>query len=222
MLKISPKASGNNPEELGIALRKRRKALGLTMQFVADEARLSVGFISQVERGLTSPSLASLASLAAVLETSISEFLEQPSSKMTTRRSSRESYSVGSGTISYERISTRFKNSKLHSVITHELPGYQSEPASHVGEELFYVISGELTVEIEDELHLLREGDTIHFDSRRLHALANHSNEITTMLWCGTMDIFGDAPSPLHKDTAGNGAATLQSSTKENPDENKR
>jgi len=222
MLKISPKATGNSPEELGMALRTRRKELGLTMQFVADEAGLSVGFISQVERGLTSPSLASLVSLAGVLGASISEFLEQPGSKMTTRRSSRESYTVGSGTISYERISTRFQNSKLHSVITHERPGYQSEPASHVGEELFYVISGELTVDIEDESHLLREGDSIHFDSRRLHALANHSDEITTVLWCGTMDIFGDAPSPLHKKNAGNGAATSQSLTRENPDENKR
>jgi len=220
MLKFSPKTPDNSVESLGKTLRARRKELRLTMQFVADQAGLSVGFISQVERGLTAPSLASLASLAGVLQTSISEFLEQPSSKMTTHKSSRESYSVGSGTISYERISTRFQNSKLHSVITHELPGYQSEPARHVGEELFYVISGELTVEIEDELHLLREGDSIHFDSRRLHALANHSTEITTVLWCGTMDIFGDAPSPLHNENAGNGAANSQSSTKETTDEN--
>ncbi|MEM7258140.1 MAG: cupin domain-containing protein [Pseudomonadota bacterium] len=144
------------------------------------------------------------------MNTPISEFLAQPRSKMTTRRSSRESYSVAGGTISYERISTTFENSTLHSVISHEMPGYQSEPTSHVGEELIYLISGELTVEIEEDVHVLREGDSIHFDSRRVHSVANHGNEIATMLWCGTMDIFGDAQSLLHNHTAETGAATKQ------------
>ena len=219
MLKISPETPGSSPQALGAALRARRKELGLTMQFVADEAGLSVGFISQVERGLTSPSLASLVSLAGVLDAPISDFLEQPGSAMTTHRSSRESFSVAGGTISYERISTTFENSKLHSVISHDLPGYQSEPTSHVGEELIYLISGELTVEIEDEIHVLREGDSIHFDSRRVHSVANHGSQVATTLWCGTMDIFGDAQSPTHTHAAKPGAAAKQSSTRENPDE---
>ncbi|MEM7319920.1 MAG: helix-turn-helix domain-containing protein, partial [Pseudomonadota bacterium] len=57
MLK-KPRASSEKPLDLGQSIRLRRKELGLTMQTVADAAGLSVGFISQVERGLTSPSLA--------------------------------------------------------------------------------------------------------------------------------------------------------------------
>ena len=52
MLKITPEKNENDPEALGRALRTRRKEVGLTMQQVADEAGLSVGFISQVELSL--------------------------------------------------------------------------------------------------------------------------------------------------------------------------
>jgi len=203
MLKISTSEMTSTPQALGETLRFRRKELGLTMQLVADKAGLSVGFISQVERGITAPSLASLVSLATVLQTHISAFLDQPNSKATTRGSSRPSYSVAGAEISYERLSTAFENSQLHSVIAKEPPGYRSEPVSHAGEEMFYMIAGEITVEIEGETEILRQGDSIHFDSTRVHSVWNHGTEDASVLWCGTMDIFGDAPAPLHKNVTG-------------------
>ena len=188
------------PVDLGGSLRARRKFLGLTMQFVADQAGLSVGFISQVERGLTSPSLGSLASLAEVLKTEITSFLQQPPSMgQTTHKTSRTPYSVLGADVSYERLSTSFKGSKLHSVIVHEPPGHRTEPISHRGEEMFYLIEGEITVEIEGEIEILSKGDSIHFDSRRVHSTWNHTSHSASLLWCGTMDVFGDAPAPFHK-----------------------
>jgi len=170
------------------------------MQHVADEAGLSVGFISQVERGLTTPSLGSLASLAEVLGTNISSFLDQPQPiSQTTRELHRLSYSVGDAAVSYERLSTRFGGSQLHSVIVHEPPGHRIEPISHRGEEMFYILDGEITVEIEGDVEILRKGDSIHFDSRRIHSTWNHSSESASILWCGTMDVFGNAPTPIHK-----------------------
>jgi len=160
MLKILPDKNNNNAEVLGKALRSRRKEIGLTMQQVADAAGLSVGFISQVERGLTAPSLGSLASLAGVLDTPIGNFLDQPASGVaTTRGINRHAYSVAGADVSYERLSTSFTNSQLHSVIVHEPPGHRSEPISH---------------------------------------------QVASILWCGTMDIFGDAPLPIHTSSTKN------------------
>lgn len=185
---------------LGEALRKRRKDQKLTMQSVADAAGLSVGFISQVERGLTAPSLGSLVSLARVLETDISAFLQQPEAPgQTTHEADRPSYSVADNNVSYERLSTTFPGSQLHSVIINEMPGHRTEPISHEGEEMFFVISGEVTVEIEGSIEVLRKGDSIHFDSRRVHSTWNHGTEVVSFLWCGTMDVFGDAPAPIHR-----------------------
>ncbi|WP_343563316.1 helix-turn-helix domain-containing protein [Kiloniella sp. b19] len=187
---------------IGQSLRKRRKELQLSMQVVADRAGLSVGFISQVERDLTAPSLVSLNSIALVLGLPISSLLDQPKpSQGETRKQSRQTYKVGNGELSYERLSTRFDDSQLHSVIVHEPPGHRYEPISHPGEELFFILSGMVAVEVEGEVHVLAEGDSIHFDSHRTHSSWNHGTGTASFLWCGTMDMFGDQPnvqSPFH------------------------
>jgi transcriptional regulator with XRE-family HTH domain len=156
---LKPAPSEPQRQQIGSALRARRQELGLTMQAVADAAGLSVGFISQVERDLTAPSLSSLASLAEVLQTPMGAFLTQPEmAGGTTRRDDRATYSVDASGPSYERLSTKFPGSQLCSVIFHEPPGHRSEPISHRGEEMFFVLAGEVTVEIEGKIEILRPG----------------------------------------------------------------
>ena len=177
----------------------------MTLQTVADAAGLTAGFISQVERGITAPSLASLVSVTEVLQTPLSAFLQQPKQmNAATHKSSRAAYSVAGADVSYERLSTTFADSQLHSVIVHEPPGFRGEPISHRGEEMFYIIDGEITVEIEGDVEILRKGDSMHFDSSRIHSTWNHGSGTASVLWCGTMDIFGDAPAPIHKPASAN------------------
>ncbi|MEM1362246.1 MAG: cupin domain-containing protein [Pseudomonadota bacterium] len=200
MLKTATQTGDKVQTSLGEALRTRRKELKLNMQSVADQAGLSVGFISQVERGLTAPSLASLVGIARVLDIPLSTLLDQPADEgKTTRRDRRPTYGVPGAQKAYERLSTTFPQSRLHSVIFHEPPGHRSEPISHAGEEMFYILKGAITVEIEEEVHVLNRGDSIHFDSRRTHSSWNHTEEPASILWCGTLDVFSDAPAPIHK-----------------------
>ena len=187
------KAEERSGVPLGQRLRDRRRALGLTLKEVADGAGLSVGFISQVERGLAAPSISSLAGISRVLGVPISEFLSQPKGDVPfTLRDKRPVYSVDSSGLQYERISASFPGSVLASVITHEPPGYRSEPIRHEGEELFFVLDGELTVEVEDERTVLKAGDSIHFASTRLHSAWNHGTAPAVVLHVCTMDVFGD------------------------------
>lgn len=204
---LKNKSAAEQIPELGTLLRARRKELGLTMQAVADAAGLSTGFISQIERGLTAPSLASLAGISEILETPMSTFLSQPEAEDTSRQASRVSYSVPGADVSYERVSTTFPGSQLHSVIVHEPPGHRSEPISHKGEEIFFILAGEITVEIEGKRTVMTVGDTIHFDSTRVHSTWNHGTETASFLWCGTMDVFGEAPAPIHKISSLGGGA---------------
>ena len=187
------KAEEGSGVPLGQRLRARRRELGLTLKEVADGAGLSVGFISQVERGLAAPSISSLAGVARVLGTHISEFLSQPKGDLPyTLRDKRPLYSVERSGLQYERISASFPGSALSSVITHEPPGYRSEPIRHEGEELFYILDGELTVEIEEMRTILKAGDSIHFASTRRHSAWNHGTAPAVVLHVCTMDVFGD------------------------------
>lgn len=181
------------PQTLGARLRSRRKASGLTLQQVAKGAGLTAGFVSLVERDLATPSIASVAAIAEVLGATMGAFLDTPPAPaLTTRAAARQEFAVARGGLRYERLSDAFPGSGLRSVLIHEPPGHRSEPVSHDGEELIYVLSGELTVELDGAATVLGPGDSIHFSSRRVHAAWNAGMVEARALWCGTMDIFGE------------------------------
>lgn len=177
-------------------LRRRRKELKLTLQDVADGAGFSVGFISQIERGITVPSLTSLVAVCHVLKVDIASFLGQPKAVApVTRHEQRPVYALGGEpgrAVSYERLSAAFPGNVLRSTLIHEPPGYRSEPMAHEGEEIFFVVEGALTLEVDGEQMILEAGDSAHFPSTRTHATWNHTSQATTVFHTCTMDVFGD------------------------------
>ncbi len=190
--------------QLATRLRERRRERGLTLKAVADAAGLSVGFISQIERGITVPSLSSLVSVSRVLDVNVGDFLtSQPQpdeDEVQTRQSERPVFAVSESSVTYERISSSFPGHILRSVIIHEPPGHRSEPIAHEGEEMMYVIEGTITFELDGERTILGPGDSMHFPSTRIHSTWNHSDSPATILWAGTMDVFCEEPAtPFHK-----------------------
>lgn len=198
----APKADSADPiMPLGRRLRDRRQSLGLTLKDVADRAGLSLGFISQIERGIAAPSLSSLVSVSRVLGDEVGEFLAQPhGDKSYTRHQQRAVYAIGANSLSYERVSSSFSGNILRSVIIHEPPGHRDEPIAHEGEEMFYVLEGTVTVEVQGEPTVLQVGDSIHFQSAKMHSTWNHSTKPAVLLWVGTMDVFGEDAETLHSD----------------------
>lgn len=183
---------------LGQRLRERRTSLGLTLKEVADRAGFSVGFISQIERGITTPSLTSLVAVCRVLDADVSQFLSQARGEgPVTRHEQRPAYAIGdsSNAITYERLSAAFPGSALTSVLMHHPASYRTELTSHEGEEIFFVLQGALTVEVDGEATVLEAGDSIHFASTRLHASWNHTGETTTILHTCTMNVFNNSAS---------------------------
>ncbi|WP_208979087.1 cupin domain-containing protein [Stappia stellulata] len=180
---------------MGKKLRRRRRELGLTLKEVADGAGLSVGFISQIERGIATPSLSSLVAVSQVLQVEVANFLSQPGAGAAlSRHDQRATYAISENSLSYERVSSSFPGNVLRSVIIHEPPGHRGEPIAHEGEEMIFVLKGAITVELEGELSVLGENDSIHFQSSRTHATWNHTDEPAAVLWVGTMDVFGEEP----------------------------
>jgi transcriptional regulator with XRE-family HTH domain len=188
--------AGMGMDPLGEKLRKRRKELKLTLQDVADGAGVSVGFISQIERGITVPSLTSLIAVCRVLKVDVGSFFQQPKLDAPfTHRESREVFGLGGisgNAVTYERLSASFPGNVLRSTLIHEPPGYRSEPMSHEGEEIFYIVSGALTIELDGQRMILEAGDTAHFPSTRVHVTWNHTTEPATIFHTCTMDVFGE------------------------------
>src|SRR3569623_3475217 len=179
---------------LGARIRARRKALGKTMQQVADEAHLTIGFISQIERGLSTPSLSSLYNVAKALDASVDMFVAPaPPSRhsVVTHAGKRPLLAAGSGnTRFYEFLERGFPEAKLTACLTHVLPGHASELMSHEGEDFIYLVAGHMLYEVDGQSYELAAGDTLHFESHNPHRRTNIGQETAIELWVGTKQII--------------------------------
>lgn len=193
MLKVKPSPNEDQTRDLGSLLRRRRKDLGLTLEAVAQKAGVTTGFVSQVERSITSPSLASLTALTAALDAHISDFFAPPPKPdETSRAEMRDIYASPGGGFEFERLSTSFPGSTLNGLVVHHPPGFEIPPMIHEGEELYFVLKGALTVILDGVRTVLSAGDSIHFDSTRLHATLNETDSTVSILVVNTMDVFGE------------------------------
>jgi transcriptional regulator with XRE-family HTH domain len=180
---------------LGQRLRARRKEIGKTLQQVADESALTVGFISQIERGISTPSLASLYNVAKALDASVDQFVSEAPARqhsVVSHSGKRQTYKVGGTARFYEFLERGFPEAKLNACLSHVPPGHLSEMMSHEGEDLIYLVSGTMRYEVDGVEYLLGAGDTLHFDSRLPHRGENIGADTAVELWVGTMKLFAE------------------------------
>lgn len=178
------------PEQtLGQKIRQRRKVVGKTLHDMAKETGLSIAFHSQVERDISSPSLASLKAIADAL--GVETFIRTPElAGPVSRHQTRISYSTGANGPSYERLSDDFVGSILNSVIITLPVGYRAQEAVHEGEELMYVLSGQILCTVNGEERVIEAGDSVHFASGLPHRTENLADTPACVLWVGTLRIF--------------------------------
>lgn len=173
--------------QFGGRIRELRRKTGLTLQALADQAGISVGFLSQVERDKATPSLGTLASLAAALGVEIDVFIATPKpSDSITRAGERSRFAIADSSLAYERINTTLPGGILSSLIIHIPPGYCSEVTSHTGEELILVLDGTLRQVLSDSAIMLHPGDSLHFMGDTPHSFANIGETPARILWTGT------------------------------------
>ncbi len=180
-------------ESLGARLRARRKAIGKTMQQVADEASLTIGFISQIERGISTPSLASLYNVAKALDASVDMFVSRKPERthsVVSHAGARQTYKIDGTSRFYEFLERGFPEAKLNACLSHVPPGHASEMMSHEGEDFVYLVAGSMLYEVDGVQYDLKAGDTLHFDSRKPHRGTNIGAETAIELWVGTMRLF--------------------------------
>lgn len=161
--------------QLGRKIRDLRLRRGLTVQQLAGASGLSKGFISQVENGRTSPSLATLQDLARALETSVAYLVvEEEPTPHVVRASERRRVAVGGNTSRVELLSASPKRN-LELLIAELPPGVSAGDKRHYhhGEECLLCLEGELKITCGDTVVTLGAGDSCHYDGRLPHAIEN-------------------------------------------------
>jgi transcriptional regulator with XRE-family HTH domain len=177
--------------KVGALVRARRRQLHMTLQELGAAAAVSVGYLSQLERDLATPSLGTLTQVARALDVGIDYFIATPrASDALTRAAERESFSVDGSSIRYERLGAEFPGNVLSSFILTIPPGYRSETVHHEGEEIIFVLDGEMTQRIDGHEMLIRAGDSLHFRGNSPHSWSNDSSKPAKVLWTGTLTMF--------------------------------
>lgn len=166
---------------IGQQLRRLRKERGLSLRALATQVGVSPTLLSQVERGLTEPSLATVRRVAEVFGESVSSmFDDQTGVGVWVSRPGERSTLMGPrGKVGYERLTPG--NGQLEVLRAVLAPGETSstEPWSHASIECTFVLLGLLTVEIADRDYSVAAGESITFDSRQAHRYVNKSEAPT-------------------------------------------
>jgi transcriptional regulator with XRE-family HTH domain len=185
MGKPAPKAKEKAGEPamdlaVGARLRDLRHSRKLSLESVAARTQLSVGFLSQIERGLSSPSLRVLATLADVLGVGIAALFgtrasEGGSSGVITRAPERAELKLWRTGISKQLLNPAGSDGRLNLFLVHLDPGGSTgdELYTHDGEEAGLVLEGAMTLTVDAETWTLKTGDSFRFASRRPHRFAN-------------------------------------------------
>lgn len=157
---------------LGAALRRLRKAQGLTLQQLAYRCGLSQPFLSQLENGKAMPSLMALHNVAQALETTAHSLL-QPQERLDislVRHGEGETYQLVDG--ASVRFLTRGGSHLMEPNEVEFEPGAGTVNAGHEGEEVIYVLEGRLGVTLEgSEPVELAVGDVLTYPAMTPHTM---------------------------------------------------
>ncbi|PWK73971.1 cupin domain-containing protein [Aminobacter sp. AP02] len=176
---------------IGAKIRRRRREIEMTLQEVADRVQLSVGFLSQVERGQSTPSLSSLCAIAQALDSPVDAFVISPRrAGVVSRSGERERFHLGDENRTYELLGIGFPGAKLNGCLVHRAPGKVTEVMRVDGEEIAYVLKGTVLYEIDGERHILKPGDSIHFKTDKPHRTATLGDEDAIELYVSTLPFF--------------------------------
>jgi len=172
--------------DVGERLRSIRRLRRCTLRTVAERSGLSESFLSQVERGRSNASIASLRRIADALGVSVSDLFEPagPPRPRVLRREDRPALTFG--VLGRKLLLTPKPLHHLEVFVGELDPGGSTgmEPYAHGdSEELFVVLQGTVQLELGGELHELEQGDSIDYRSSTPHRISNIGDEIAEVMW---------------------------------------
>lgn len=183
-MKALPVEPSNAPIAIGPHIRAARQANRMTIEQVAESTGLTKGFLSRVERDLTSPSVASLVTLCQVLSISIGDLFEVPETHHTRWKDAPHVSLGGTGIV--ERLVTARSEKRLQVIRAVVEPHGRGEVELYSVDcevEVLHIVTGHFTLILTHEQYELGTGDTVTFPGREPHSWTNPWDEEAVVLW---------------------------------------
>jgi transcriptional regulator with XRE-family HTH domain len=175
---------------LGERIRDLRKGRNLSLQAVSERTGLSVALLSQIERGVSSPSMRSLREVASAFGLPVAGLFQEldqiggESDNHVLRQSQRRLLHVANTGISMELL-TNDEKLNLRAYHTYIAPGGSSgnDPDSHEGSETGLILTGQMDLWLGDKKYCLNPGDSFSFNSLTPHRYSNPGSSMMHAFW---------------------------------------
>lgn len=174
-----------NLVELAQRIRKHRLDRRMTLDDVSSRSGLTKSWLSKVENFRITPSLPALGQIASALGVTVAELVEGLDEKPTLIKVAKGDRKVvdrnnsKANTTVYESLAHKRPNRAMDPFLLTVPAGVARDDAlAHEGEEFLMVQQGAIDFEFDDEVHSLRKGDCLYFDSYVPHRIINpHKRE---------------------------------------------
>ncbi len=179
---------------IGEKLRKLRLQRELTQEEMADRCELSKGFISQVERDLASPSIATLTDMLECLGSNLKEFFSETEEDEKTVFSQsdmfvKEDKETLRGSITW-LVPSAQKNEMEPILVELGEGGVTEEILPHEGEEFGYVLSGTVTLHVDGKALKVKTGESFCLHPSASHSIENTGKRKAQFIWVSTPPKF--------------------------------
>jgi transcriptional regulator with XRE-family HTH domain len=169
---------------LGKRLRALRKEHGLTLAQLGQQVGLSASYLSQIERTVTMPSLARLTTIARALDVEVRYFFEDDVSSPCVVKLNQGKRLSGTADTIVELLSADPSDKEIQPYRLVCQPGASRDrPPIHPGEEIGFVLKGQLTVTVGEETFILEAGDSIHYQTLQPHSWRNEGDRECIAIW---------------------------------------
>lgn len=194
-----PAPGGRDDSAFGAQVRALRKRLGLSLKDLAERSGVSVALISQIERGLSAPSMRSLRLIAAGLGVSVQSLFREaergegdaPSDGVVVRHRHRRVLDLGTdGTVMELLTPAGFEGLQTFQSTIAPGGGSPSEYDSHDGTESGVVLCGSFELWLDGTRHTLGPGDSFSFHSTTPHRYRNPGKTMTQVIWAISPPIY--------------------------------
>ncbi len=171
--------------KIGARIRSLRQLSELTQEELAERAGLTKGFISQVERDLTSISLDSLIQILDALGEKVSNFFgDIEKEKIVYRIKDRVALQRKNGVKGFSLLVPGSTNRLMEPVILTLGPRECTEKEeAHPGDELGYVVKGKVAIHFGKKAHRAKEGECFYFTADRDHFIKNPGSADAVVFW---------------------------------------
>lgn len=169
---------------IGAQIKALRKEQQMTLQTLSEYTGLSVGFLSNVERDLTSPTLQNLASICEALNTTLNKLLvNKKEAHIVVRKKDTKviEYPEYNQSITYIDFGITDEIFEIITIQPGKIKDHQN--ARHVYDENCTVLSGTLEIILGNQRYTLYEGDSIYIKKNTQHVIFNESDTPCVSYW---------------------------------------